>query len=132
MKHLDAMLNLADKEFEVFEKNGKFRSREEIDTVYKLVDLVKDVYCIWKYEEEDPSMSMESYRGSRNNSYDGNSYGGNSYDGSYARRRDSMGRYSSDSGKEEYARQLRSMAEEAPDERTRSAISRMAREIERS
>lgn len=140
MEHLDGMLKLADKELEVFEKAGKFRSREEIDTAYKLIDIVKDIYCIWKYEE-DSEYSEESYenrggRSSRGRSYNG-SYDG-SYEGSYARgrgssaRRDSMGRYSREDGKEEYIRQLRSMAEDAPDERTRENISRMAREMERT
>ena len=126
MKHLDAMLDLADKEFEVFEKNGKFRSRDEIDTVYKLVDIVKDVYCIWKYEDEESGMSKESYDDYRM------SYDGDSYAGRRNAKRDSMGRYSSDSGKDEYLRQLRSMAESAPDDRTRNSISRMVREMERA
>ena len=116
MKYLDDIMELADKEFEVYAKNGKFRSREEIDTAYKLVDIIKDIYCIWKYEGEGHS----------------GSYDGDSYDSSYGRRRDSMGRYTSDSGKEEYLRQLRSMADSAPDDRTRNNISRMVREIERS
>ena len=115
MEHLDAMLKLADRELEVFEKNGKFRSREEIDTVYKLVDIVKDVYCIWKYEDEGGY--SEAYRPRR--SYD---------DGMSMRRRDSMGRYSKD-GREEYIDQLRSMAADAPDDRTRENINRMIREI---
>ena len=108
MEHLDSMLRLADKELEVFEKNGKFRSREEIDTVYKLVDIVKDVYCIWDYQKSGKS-------------YD---------DGSYARHRDSMGRYARDDGREEYIKQLRSLADHAPDERTRDSINRMIREME--
>ena len=108
MKYLDDIMELADKEFEVYAKNGKFRSREEIDTAYKLVDIIKDIYCIWKYEGE-----------------------GYSEEGSYGRRRDSMGRYTSDNGREEYLRQLRSMADSAPDDRTRNNISRMVREIER-
>ena len=114
MEHLDSMLKLADKELEVFEKNGKFRSREEIDTVYKLVDIVKDVYCVWDYQR---SGSKESYR-----SYDG--------DSSYARHRDSMGRYARDDGREEYIKQLRSLADHAPDDRTRDSINRMIREME--
>ena len=52
MKSMDGILKLADKEFEAIVQNGKFRSREEIDSVYKLVDIVKDVHCIWAYEEE--------------------------------------------------------------------------------
>ena len=75
--------------------------------------------------------------------YSGNSYGeGRSYArgrGSNARR-DSMGRYSSDgysrnysrnySGKDEYIDHMRSMMENAPDERTRQSMQRMIREME--
>ena len=53
MKSMDGILKLADKEFEAIVQNGKFRSREEIDSVYKLVDIVKDVHCIWAYEEDE-------------------------------------------------------------------------------
>lgn len=120
MKYLDAMLDLAEKELEVYSKNGKFRSRDEIDTAYKLVDIVKDVYCIWNYEDggseysgADDPYSRRAYR---------------SYE---SRKRDSMGRYARD-GREEYLEQLRSMAADAPDERTRNNLERMAREIERA
>lgn len=118
MKYLDAMLDLADKELEVYSKNGKFRSRDEIETAYKLVDIVKDVYCIWNYEDGGSESSGESYPRRSYRSYE-------------SRKRDSMGRYARD-GKEEYLEQLRSMAEEAPDDRTRQSLERMAREIERT
>ena len=62
-----------------------------------------------------------------------NGYSGNSY-----RRRDSMGRFSGDpysrnysrNGKEEYIDHMRSMMDNAPDERTRQSMQRMIREIE--
>ena len=136
MEHLGSILKLTENELESVAKNGKFRSREEIDSVYKLIDIAKDVYCIWKYEDED-EMSYEdgrSYRGSYDGSYDGSSYargrGRNA-------KRDSMGRYSreyrdgrsmrgySRDGKEEYIDQLRDMMEDAPDEQTRQSIKRM-------
>lgn len=145
MKHLDGILDMVDKELGSIEKNGQFRSRDEVDSVYKLIDIAKDAYCIWKYEEE---MDGESY------AYDGGGYGGRSYrydsydDGeSYARgrgrnaRRDRMGRYSReynrdgmsyrrdgysrDDAREEYTEKLRRMMDEAPDQRTREAIERM-------
>lgn len=146
MKHLDAILKLAENEFEAIEKNGKFRSREEIDSVYKLVDIVKDTYEIWKCEDE-MEYADEGYSG--NYSYErGNrmNRGGSYYDGgnSYARgrgrndNRDGMGRYASRGGesyrvrggysrmdKAEYMDHLRGMMEDAPDEQTRMSIKRM-------
>lgn len=103
MEHLNGILKLADAELESIIKNGKFRSREEIDSVGKLIDLVKDIHCIWEYEEEESGYSDggASYardgRGMNRVMYRGE------YDGdSYARgrrgnvRRDAMVRYSGD------------------------------------
>lgn len=144
MEHIDGLMKLVENEIESVVKNGKFRSREEIDSVYKLMDIVKDAHCIWQYEDEESEYSEDG------RSYDG-SYGRSmrgSYDGSYARgrgrnaRRDSMGRYSRDyrgsyndgrsyrggysrDGKEEYVEQLRMMMEDAPDDATRQSIKRM-------
>lgn len=154
MKHIDAMLELADKEFEAIEKNGKFRSREEIDSVYKLMDIVKDGMCIQQMEDgemyDDASYGDGmSYRGGRSyrGSYDG-SYEGESYARGRGRnaRRDSMGRYSRDDGydyrggrnmnysrgdaKHEYIENLRSMMEDAPSEEVRQNIQRMISQME--
>ena len=127
MENLDKLLEMTDAEFGAIAKNGKFKSREEIDSVYKLMDIAKDVYCIWQYEDDmeggEDEMSYArggSYargdrRGGRRNMRGGRSYRGSydgSYDdgmmdgmgGSYARgrgrnaKRDSMGRYSRESG----------------------------------
>ena len=135
MKYIESILDLCDKEFEAISKNGKFRSREEIDSAYKLMDIVKDGMCIMDMEEGyDSEMSMNY------GSYRGRSYRGED-DRSYAnRRRDSMGRYTSredyrggrsmrgysrDDGKEEYIENLHEMMENAPDEQTRMSIQRM-------
>lgn len=147
MEHLDGILKITDAELGAIVQNGKYRSREEIDAVYKLMDIAKDVYCIWDYEEgEGGEMSYAdgmSYRG-------GNSYRGNSYGNSYARgrgrnaRRDSMGRYSRegnsyryggrmysrDDGQEEFVDGLRDMMESAPDDATRQSIQRMIQQME--
>lgn len=149
MNSIEGILKLVDNEFEAIVKNGKFRSREEIDSTYKLMDIVKDAHCIWKYEDEESEYSEEggSYRGS-------NSYrGGYEDEMSYARgrgrnaRRDSMGRYSRDDGgsyrggrsyrgysrdggKHEYIENLRDMMEDAPDENTRQSIQRMIQQME--
>ena len=137
MQSLESILKLTENELEAVAKNGKYRSREEIDSVYKLIDIAKDIYCIWKYEEDDDEMS-----------YDGRSY--RSYDGSYdgysnARgrgrnaKRDSIGRYSregnrsygrySRDGKQEYIEHLREMMEDAPDDQTRQSIQRMIEQM---
>lgn len=127
MKHLDDILKLTENELETVVKNGKFRSREEIDSVYKLIDIAKDAYCIWKYEDETDGDEDDYSR----------DYGRTRYDGhSYARKRDSMGRYSRDydgrsmrgysrDGKDEYKENLRRMMDEAPDSQTRQSIKQM-------
>ena len=151
MEHLEGIVKLAGNELKAIVDNGKFRSREEIDSVYKLMDIVKDAHCIWQYEDEESEYSEEgrSYDGSYargGRGYRDGRYAYESYDDgmSYARgrgrnaRRDSMGRYSregsyrgsyergySRDGKEEYKQQLMEMMETAPDEQTRQSIKRM-------
>ena len=136
MEHLDGILKLTEYELGAIEQNGKFRSRDEIDSVYKLIDIAKDVYCIWEYED---SMDDMSYRGGR--SYDGMSMARGR--GRMAKR-DNMGRYSRDGGsyrgrsyrgysrdgKEEYLEELRNLMEDAPDEQTRQSIQRMISQME--
>lgn len=147
MEHLDGIVKIVGNELKAIVDNGKFRSRDEIDSVYKLMDIVKDAHCIWQYEDEESEYSEEG------RSYDGsyarasmNRYPRYQYeDGSYARgrgrnaRRDSMGRYSregsyrddrmmrgySRDGKQEYKEQLMDMMDSAPDEQTRQSLKRM-------
>lgn len=136
MKHLDDILKLAENELAAISANGKFRSREEIDSVYKLIDIAKDSYEIWCMEDDMESSSYDggSYRGYPN-SYDGNSYARGR--GRYAKR-DSMGRYSRDGyrdgsyrgysrgdDKQEYIENLRDMMSAAPDENTRQSMQRI-------
>lgn len=139
MKHLDGILEMVDKELGSIEKNGQFRSRDEVDSVYKLIDIAKDTMEIWCMEDDmggesyDDGMSYE--RGRR--SYDGNSYAR----GRRNARRDERGRYSReynrdgmsyrrdgysrDDAREEYTEKLRRMMDEAPDDQTRMKIQRM-------
>ena len=145
MKSIEGILKLADNEFNAIVQNGKFRSREEIDSVYKLVDIVKDIHCIWAYEEDEEGGYSEEGRSYR---------GGYGYDGgmSMARGRgrnakhDSMGRYSRDDGygyrggrsmnysradaKQEYIDNLHEMMMTAPDDQTRQSIQRMISQME--
>lgn len=143
MKNLDGILKLADAELGAITANGKFRSREEIHSAYELIDIAKDIYCIWNYEDES-DMRGEAYDGGMSYERDGRSYRGESYErdgysGARGRnaKRDSMGRYSRDGsyrgsyrgysrdGKEEYKEYLREMMEDAPDEATRQNMQRM-------
>ena len=150
MKHLDGILKLVDTEFGAIEENGKFRSREEIDSVYKLMDIAKDIYCVWKYqaEMEDgyseayvPARGMVSYddgvsyargRGRGAKRYANGQYApysrsnGNSYDGGMSYR----GGYSYDDGTEHYIQQLRDLMNNARDDNTRQSIQRMITEME--
>ena len=151
MEHLEGILKLVESELDSVERNGKFRSREEIDSVYKLIDVAKDIYCIWKYEDEDYGMSYadESYRDGRSYRGDGGSYndggsyargrgkGANRYaDGRYAPTSRSSYRsmrgYSRDGGKQDYIEHLRDMMEDAPDDQTRQSIQRMVQQMENS
>lgn len=139
MEHLDGILKLTENELKAITSNGKYRSREEIDSVYKLMDIAKDVYCIWQYEEDSDEYSETYDRGGR--SYRGGSYDGGSYARGRGRnaRRDSMGRYSREGSyrgrsyndaKADYIEDLRMMMESAPDEPTRSGIQRMIQQME--
>lgn len=148
MKHLDGLLNAVDNEFGAIEANGKFRNRDEIEYVYKLVDIAKDVYCIWQYEDEMDNGYSENYGGMAYRSYDdgySNARGrGRGRDGRYTSRNDGYrdgsyrGRggnsyrrgYSRDDGKEEYLQNLREMMNDAPDENTRQSIQRMITQME--
>jgi len=143
MKSIEGILKLVDNEFSAIVQNGKFRSREEIDSVYKLMDIVKDAHCIWKYEDEEESGYSED-----GGPYDRRSYRGDDYDGGmsgargrgqYAKR-DSMGRYSRGDrsyrgysrgdAKHEYIEELRDLMESAPDDQTRQSIQRMIQQME--
>ena len=61
-----------------------------------------------------------------------NEYSNRSYNGghSYARRRDSMGRYEGHSRNGELVGQLRDMMEDAPDDRTRQEFQRLISRME--
>ena len=140
MQHLEGLLKLADREFGKMEQNGEFRNKDEIETVYKLIDIVKDVYCIWDYETNMQKDDYSEY-GQYPNNY--------VYDNSYARgnvKRNSMGQYSRDGmmngypsrrmgysrgdAKEEFINQLRDLMGDAPDDRTREHIQRMIHDME--
>lgn len=102
-------------------------SAGSLEIVDKLSHAIKNLCKIIEKHEEE-----EGY--SSNYMYDG----GGSYPrgGSYARgrganaRRDSMGRYSRNDGKEEMVMQLREMMQDAPNDHTRMRIQELIREFE--
>lgn len=129
MKHIEKMIELAEAAMGNFEQNGKLRTHDEIDAVYKLMDIVKDAYCIMDMEQGYSEMGP--YR-----SYDDGSFRG--------RGRDSMGRYTSRDGGSyrgysrndyysgdmgEFRTRLQDLMERAPDERTRKSMKSMLDEL---
>lgn len=151
MNSIEGILKLADAEFEAITKNGKFRSREEIDSVYKLMDIVKDAHCIWKYEDEESEYSEDggSYRGGRSyrgeyddgmsmargrgrgaNRYADGRYAPNSRDSGYGYRGGRSMNYSRGDARQDYIDDLRGMMDSAPDDQTRQSIQRMISQME--
>ena len=111
MDELYRVEDIVYKELKSVTDNGKFRSREEIDNVYKLIDVLKDLRCL-EDDYSEGNRDWGSYRG---------------------RKRDSMGRYSGErrrySGKPDFISQLETLMEDAPDETTRKNIQRMIDEM---
>ena len=143
MKHLDGVLRLVDKEFNEMEQNGKFRSKDDVELAYKLIDIAKDVYCIWEYENKMQDGYSEYGQYPNENYGYNNSYARNgsmmnrnsrgqftsregSYDGYSSRRRG----YSRGDAREEFINQLRDLMEDAPDDRTREHVQRMIHDME--
>ena len=115
-----------------------------LDVVDKLTHTIKNLDKIIEKCEEEEYSGMPygredggSYaRGGRSYARGGRSYarGGNSYDDmSYARRRDSRGRYSRGyySRDKELVADLRELMEDAPDERTKQEFKRFIAKIEK-
>lgn len=126
MRHLEGILDLIDKEFGDMVQAGKFRNKDDIELAYKMVDVAKDVYCIWDYED-----NMDNGYSERGN-YPMN---GNSYARGRAMPRNSRGvsyrgNYSRADAKSEFIDQLYDMMDNAPDEHTRDRVQKMIREME--
>ena len=133
MEHIDGILSLIDREFADMEQNGKFRSKDDIELVYKMMDIVKDAaeYCEkmgemdYGYSEYNRPDSMRLGR----YPYDGNSYArggmrGYNYNDGYGMRQ------SRTDPKEDYLNRLRAEANNAPDDRTREHLLRMIHDME--
>ena len=130
--HTDSLYDLKEMLLKELDKYSKGElNPNSVEWVDKLSHAAKNICKLIEDCEE------EEYSGADRRSYDDRSYDGRrgSYDGrgaSYRRRRDSMGRYS----REGYSRhgdmvsQLRELAEQAPDDRTREEMERMISKIE--
>ena len=135
MDELYKVVEISVQEIKSITDNGKYRSREEIDNVYKLMDIIKDFKCL---EDMDDGYSMDgrSYRGSYDGSYRGRGSGAKRYaDGRYAPHshdgRGSYRGYSRDEARDEYVQQLHELMENAPDEQTRQSIQRMIQQMDK-
>ena len=116
---------LADKTRKV--KNGVM-SDGDLETIDKLTHSLASVKKIMAFMEDEDGYSGYD-GGSYRNSYRG-SYARNG--GSYARKRDSMGRYSGERGysRNALADKMRDLMMDAPDDRTRQEIQRMVEKLE--
>ena len=107
---------------ELKEYGSKDLTAGSLDVVDKLAHAIKNLdKIIEAYEDEGYSNRYHPgyvYADGRDNSYRGGR--------SYARRRDSMGRYSRDG----MADKLRELMEDAPDDRTREEIRKLADKME--
>lgn len=129
MKDLESLCDvLSDKIAEKTRKiNSSGMSDGDLETVDKLTHSLASVKKIMAFmEDEDYSgyYPMDgTYRGSYRNSY---------ARGSYARKRDSMGRYSGERGysRNTLADKMRDLMMDAPDDRTRQEIQRMVEKLE--
>lgn len=118
MRGLDGILKLTENELDSIAASGKFRSKDDVELTYKLIDIAKDIYCIWDYEGESGS----SYRGGRSYRDD--------YDRGMSRRMMSRNSYRRGYSRAEYVDELRGMMDNAPDEQTRQSIQRMIQQMD--
>lgn len=137
MYSLEGIMKLADDELMSIVEKGQFRSREDVDTAYKLIDMIEDVYCIFKMEEEDGYSGYSREGGSYERG--GSNRGGRSYRGSYEGGRGNRGSYEGGRSRAsyrggysraDYMDEMRRMLESAPDEQTRQSIQRMLQQMD--
>ena len=131
MDTFEGILDVSCKELDQIARSGKYRSREEVDTVYKLMDIIKDVYEVWEKEDGSDASFYSGNNYSIRGSYRGGYNGGDSYTrgrGRYSSRGRSYG-YSRHE-KEEFADGLRELMDQAPDEQTRQSIHRMLSQLD--
>ena len=127
MKDLETLCDvLSDK---IAEKTRKIKnggmSDGDLDTIDKLTHSLASVKKIMAFVEDEDGYSGNWPDGSYRDSYRG-SYRG----GSYARKRDSMGRYSRGYSRNDLADKMRELMMDAPDDRTRQEMQRMIEKLD--
>lgn len=135
MKALHELREMLVAEIEEITKKGELTAGS-LDTVDKLTHSLKSIDTIIAMSGDEGEYSQRGGRGG--NSYnDGGNMGGG-YSGYYPRyvyarnqRRSVNGRYSRDDGREAMIEKLEDMMEDAPDEKTKSAIQKCISQMER-
>ena len=97
-----------------------------LDVVDKLAHTVKNLDKIIEVYEDEGNSGYYPYAYDDGMNRGGRPYNGSYRGRSYARRRDSMGRYSRDG----LADKMRELMEDAPDDRTRQEIKRLVEKLE--
>lgn len=137
MKYLDGMLGLAEREFKEMTERGKFRSPEEIHMAFELIDIVKDISCIWQYEREmngysETAYPYSGYPSSYENSYDmGRGYSRGMGMPRYSMESDRSMNYSRTDAKEDFMRDLNKIIAKSPDEEVHRKIQNLIQYVER-
>lgn len=105
-------------------------SAGDLETVHKLTDTIKNIDKIYMLDDDVHSGAGErNTKGRFNDDYVRRYDGGSSY--ARGRKRDSMGRYSREDGKEHMISKLEDMMEDADNDRVKSAIRKCINELER-
>lgn len=123
-------------ELGAYSENGKF-SKDDVEAIKYVASAIDHICNIVERADEEYSMAGGAYNGG---SYNGGFYRGSYARGgnrggnrSYARRRDSMGRYSSTGysrAEDDMIEDLREMLQEAPDDRTRQEVQKLIQKLE--
>lgn len=125
MHELYELKEMLCKELKEYGEKGEMTAGT-LDVVDKLAHTVKNLDKIIEAYEGEGSSGYYPYAYDDGMNRDGRSYNGSYRGRSYARRRDSMGRYSRDG----LADKMRELMSDAPDDRTRQEIKRLIEKLE--
>ena len=125
MHELYELKEMLCKELKEYGEKGEMTAGT-LDVVDKLAHTVKNLDKIIEAYEEEGNSGYYPYAYDDGMSRGGRSYNGSYRGRSYARRRDSMGRYSRDG----LADKMRELMSDAPDDRTRQEIKRLVEKLE--
>lgn len=114
MDILERVREMAENELNDMTNNGKLKSRDDVHTMYELVDIVKDIDCMQGQWDEGYSNSRYPMA--------------NQY--SRANGRGSMRGYSRNNARQDFIEEMRRMAENAPDDQSYQASMRFINELE--